>query len=59
MPQLIDTHERQWFIVSRWQEFKGEGRANLLRLIGIAVFYAVEASSTIMASISASCRCPR
>ena len=34
--------ERQWFVVSRWQEFEGEGRANLLRLIGITVFYLVE-----------------
>jgi hypothetical protein len=34
--------EREWFIVGRWEEFGGEGRANLLRVIGIATFYAVE-----------------
>jgi hypothetical protein len=34
--------DREWFIVGRLQEFEGEGRANLLRLIGIAVFYVVE-----------------
>src|SRR5262249_8323229 len=36
------TPDRQWFIVSRWQEFAGEGRANLLRLVAIACFYGVE-----------------
>ena len=34
--------ERQWFIVGRWQEYEGEARANLLRVVGIAAFYAVE-----------------
>ena len=34
--------EKDWFIVGRRQEFEGEGRANLLRLIGVAAFYAVE-----------------
>jgi len=34
--------EREWFIVGRWEEFEGEGRANLLRSIGIAAFYLVE-----------------
>jgi hypothetical protein len=34
--------ERQWFIVGRFEEFEGEGRANLLRMAGIAAFYAVE-----------------
>lgn len=34
--------ERQWYIVGRWQEYEGEARANLLRIIGIGVFYAVE-----------------
>jgi len=36
----IDT--RQWFIVSRWQEYAGESRANLLRLIAVGAFYVVE-----------------
>ncbi|MCY2994349.1 MAG: hypothetical protein NTY19_41730 [Planctomycetota bacterium] len=34
--------DRQWFIVGRWQEYEGEGRANLLRIIGIGVFYGIE-----------------
>jgi hypothetical protein len=34
--------DRSWFITSRWQEYEGEGRANLLRLIRLVVFYAVE-----------------
>ncbi len=34
--------DRQWFIVGRWQEFEGEARANLLRIIAIAAFYIVE-----------------
>lgn len=34
--------DRQWFIVGRWQEYEGEARANLLRIIGIAAFYIVE-----------------
>jgi hypothetical protein len=33
------TKERRWFIASRWEEYEGEGRANLLRMIGIAAFY--------------------
>ncbi len=34
--------ERQWYIVRRWQEYAGEARANLLRIVGIGAFYAVE-----------------
>jgi len=34
--------ERQWFIVGRWQEYEGEARANLLRIIAIGAFYSVE-----------------
>jgi hypothetical protein len=37
-----DRATRQWFIVGRWQEFEGEGRANLLRIVGIGAFYVVE-----------------
>jgi hypothetical protein len=32
----------QWFIVGRWQEYEGEGRANLLRIAGVGAFYGVE-----------------
>lgn len=34
--------DRQWFIAGRWQEFEGEGRAGLLRILTIAVFYVVQ-----------------
>jgi hypothetical protein len=34
--------DRQWYIVGRWQEYEGEARANLLRIVGIAAFYIVE-----------------
>ncbi len=34
--------DRQWFIVSRWQEFQGEARANLLRTICVGAFYIIE-----------------
>jgi hypothetical protein len=36
------TRERQWFIVSRWQEYEGEARANLLRIICVGAFYIIE-----------------
>lgn len=39
---LPPEHDRTWFIVARWQEFEGEATANLLRIVGIASFYAVE-----------------
>src|SRR5262245_53477224 len=31
-----------WFIVSRWQAYDGESRANLLRVVAILVFYAAQ-----------------
>ena len=43
MAHAADPHtERSWFIVSRWQEYAGETRANLLRVIGIGVFYGIQ-----------------
>ena len=37
------THDvRNWHILSRWEEFEGEGRANLLRMIGLRAFYGIE-----------------
>src|SRR5262245_56257340 len=36
------TSERHWFIVGRWQEYEGESRANLLRVIAVGAFYVVE-----------------
>jgi hypothetical protein len=34
--------DRQWYIVNRWLEFDGESRANLLRMLAIGGFYAVQ-----------------
>jgi hypothetical protein len=34
--------QRQWFIASRWQEYEGESRANLLRILAVGTFYLVE-----------------
>jgi len=39
-PPALSPDER-WDIVRRWQEYAGESRANLLRVAGIAAFYAV------------------
>jgi hypothetical protein len=36
------AYDRSWYIVGRWREYAGEGRSNLLRIIGIAAFYSVE-----------------
>ena len=33
---------RQWFIVNRWQQYESERRANIIRVIGILVFYSIE-----------------
>ncbi|QDU30578.1 hypothetical protein ETAA8_57240 [Anatilimnocola aggregata] len=38
----IASSDRHWFIVSRWQEFSGEARANMLRVLAIIVFYAIQ-----------------
>ena len=40
--QQRDADDRWWYIVGRWQEYQGEGRSNLLRIVGIAAFYSVE-----------------
>src|SRR5687768_7584296 len=36
------TAARDWFIAGRWEEYEGEGRVNLLRVVGLTAFYAVE-----------------
>ena len=33
---------RQWYIVGRWQEYEGESRANLLRIVAIGAFYIIQ-----------------
>lgn len=40
--QTVATASRQWFIVGRWQEYEGEGRANLLRVLALAAIYVVQ-----------------
>jgi hypothetical protein len=37
-----EVNDRSWYIARRWREYEGEGRSNLLRIIGIAAFYSVE-----------------
>ncbi|MBI3891435.1 MAG: hypothetical protein HY303_07880 [Candidatus Wallbacteria bacterium] len=32
----------EWFIAGRWQEFEGEARANLFRVVTVCAFYLVE-----------------
>ncbi len=34
--------DRQWHIVGRWQQYEGEARANLLRVIAVGAFYSIE-----------------
>lgn len=34
--------DRLWFIVNRWQQYESERRANIIRVIGIIIFYSVE-----------------
>jgi len=41
-PQPDLAADRQWFIVGRWQEYEGEARANLLRLMTIGALYVVQ-----------------
>ncbi len=38
----VDVNAKQWRIVERWQEYEAEVRSNLLRAIGIGVFYLIE-----------------
>lgn len=39
---VTESADRQWYIAGRWQEYEGEARANLLRVLAIALFYAIE-----------------
>ena len=37
-----DTHSLDhWYIIHRWQQYEGEARANLLRIIAIGTFYLI------------------
>ena len=42
MSAALSKYERPWFVVSRWQQFAGEARANLLRVVALVAFYAVQ-----------------
>jgi hypothetical protein len=42
VPNPPGADDRPWYIVGRWQEYRGEERANLLRIAAIAAFYAIE-----------------
>jgi hypothetical protein len=42
------TAERSWFVVARWQEYAGEGRANLLRVVALVAFYGVQLVNHLM-----------
>lgn len=35
------ARDRHWYVARRWQEYEGERRANLLRIIGIGSFYII------------------
>jgi hypothetical protein len=37
-----EINAQAWHITGRWQEYEGESRANFLRVIALAAFYAVE-----------------
>ncbi|MEO8494234.1 MAG: hypothetical protein ABI614_04135 [Planctomycetota bacterium] len=39
---VTSVNDRQWYIVGRWQEYEGEGRANLVRILAIGVFYSIQ-----------------
>ncbi|QEH39113.1 hypothetical protein OJF2_77250 [Aquisphaera giovannonii] len=45
-PDLATTPgDRAWFLSSRVQDYRGEARVNLLRLVAIAAFYLIELAS--------------
>jgi len=37
-----EHHRHQWFVAGRWQEYGGEARANVIRLVAIGGFYLIE-----------------
>ena len=38
---ISSAAERNWFVTQRWQEYDAEGRSNLLRILGVGLFYIV------------------
>jgi hypothetical protein len=43
----VDASDRRWFIQRRWQEFEGEGRTNLLRVLAVAGYYMVHLATYV------------
>lgn len=41
MSALASPEDRPWYITQRWQQYEGEARANLLRIIAIGTFYLI------------------
>lgn len=41
MSAARDSNDRSWFITQRWQQYAGEARANLLRIVAIGTFYLI------------------
>jgi hypothetical protein len=41
-PGPAASPDRAWYIIGRWQEFEGESRANLIRIVAIGAFYLVQ-----------------
>ncbi|MBW3598747.1 MAG: hypothetical protein KY475_15915 [Planctomycetes bacterium] len=46
----VEAHQRQWFIVQRWQAFDGERRANLLRILAVGAFYGLQLANYYLLS---------
>lgn len=42
VPPLVADERQVWHIVTRWQQYDAESRANMLRVVGIATFYVIE-----------------
>ena len=42
MSTASSVSDRQWYIVGRWQEYEGETRANLVRVLAVIAFYVVQ-----------------
>lgn len=38
----VSSPNWQWFVVGRWQEYAGEARANLIRIVAVGAFYILE-----------------
>ena len=38
----VSSPNWQWFVVGRWQEYAGEARANLIRVVAVGAFYILE-----------------